>query len=265
LPTRKSPRLSHGKIDPSKAAEYKGVQDTSTVCVNEEDAKSRGTTPTRRSPRLARDKSDISTAAGSKGVLEKNTVFVAEPDGKSRGTAFVVSPTPSKPSAVKKVGSLCGGKTKYTAIPISPAVPESSPLNIAAKASDPSMNTSDGDGKTRSNAISVDASVNEAKSSKSTVGENMCRSIVVSPTAHSKGTTVSEEKRTWHLSPLVGAKLGRLGLVQRSPVSVSPEVKDLIRKLSESVKKQGILSRFSEKEGSSSRGSMRKRKYSESE
>jgi hypothetical protein len=53
--------------------------------------------------------------------------------------------------------------------------------------------------------------------------------------------------------------------VQRSPVSVSPEVKDLVRKLSESVKKQGILSRFSEKEGSSSRGSTRKRKYSESE
>jgi hypothetical protein len=67
------------------------------------------------------------------------------------------------------------------------------------------------------------------------------------------------------LSPLVGAKLGNLGLLQRSPGSVSPEVKDLVRKLSESAKKQGILSRFSEKEGSSSQGSMRKRKYSESE
>jgi hypothetical protein len=172
------------------------VQDTRTVCVNEEEAKSRGTTPTRRSPRLAQDKSDISTAAGSKGVLEKNTIFAAEQDGKSQSTAFVVSPTPSKPSAVKKVSNLCGGKTKYTAIPISPAVPEPSPLNISAKPSDPSMNTSDGDGKTRSNAISVDASVNEAKSSKSTVGKNMCRSIVVSPTAHCKVTTVSEEKRT---------------------------------------------------------------------
>jgi hypothetical protein len=65
-------------------------------------------------------------------------------------------------------------------------------------------------------------------------------------------TTVSEEKRPWHLSPLVGAKLGSLGLLQRTPVSVSPKVKDLVRKLSESVKKQGILSRFSEKKGSSS-------------
>jgi hypothetical protein len=86
----------------------------------------------------------------------------------------------------------------------------------------------------------------------------MCRSIVVSPRAHSKFPKVSENKRPWHLSPLVGANLGNLGLVQRSPVSVSPEVQDLIRKLSESVKKQGILSRFSDKESSSSRGSIRK-------
>jgi hypothetical protein len=157
------------------------VQDTSTVCVTEEDVKSRGTTPSRRSPRLARD--NISTIAGYKGVQEKNTICVTEEDGKSRGTAFVVSPTPSKPSAVKKVSTLCGGKTKYTAIPISPALPEPTPLNIAAKPSDPSINTSDGDGKTRSSAITLDPSVNEAKSSKSTISKNMCRSIVVSPRA----------------------------------------------------------------------------------
>jgi hypothetical protein len=88
---------------------------------------------------------------------------------------------------------------------------------------------------------------------------------MVSPRTQSKFPNVSEIKRPWHLSPLVGANLGNLGLVQRSPVSVSPEVQDLVRKLSESVKKHGILSRFSDKESSSSRGSLRKRKYSESE
>jgi hypothetical protein len=75
---------------------------------------------------------------------------------------------------------------------------------------------------------------------------------VVSPRTHSKFPNVSENKRPWHLSPLVGANLGNLGLVQHSPVSVSPEVQDLVRKLSESVKKHGILSRFSDKESRSS-------------
>lgn len=220
--------------------------------------------PSRKSPRLANlhggsstnvgNANSVSVGDGNKKLNARPSRLTASEDGRSSSSAFVLSPTVPKPNAECDDGSIsCGskdsavsdGKSKRSAILISPTVTKSPPA----------------DGKSKRGAIEISPTVTIAQSSSRASGENHCRAIVVSPTVgvNNNGSSGSFPK-PWTLSPLVGSKLGNLGVGSGSPSTLTPQIQQLIRNLSETVKKQGLMLRFSQSESSSSAGIGRKRK-----
>ncbi|KAM0895947.1 hypothetical protein ACQ4PT_023505 [Festuca glaucescens] len=201
------------------------------------------TVPSRKSPRFARkhdasnsDSPHLITKSVAHAVEGKDintfrngtnssvgTKCATKEDGKSSSSAFVVSPTVITNCPELKQSVV--GDGKKSDIPISPTATKSQTPN---------------DGNSNDSAIPISPTIADPQSPKPSAGINMCRSIVVSagPQQQLHGSS-DLSGRTWKLSPLVGAHLGVIGLGKGSPVSVSAEIRDAVRNLSESVKKTG--------------------------
>lgn len=230
------------------------------------------TPPSRKSPRLAllSDGKNSSSAvlvsqttcktpkASKVSTVQKKPSFS---DGKSKKSAIDISPTASKSppdrvgirvSAGLKNPADSDGKSKESAISISPT----------ATVRSVSKSTSSGDGKSKRSAIEISPSVQKLHSEKHAPSKNMCRSMVLSPVA--KGTGCSDRGSSsipWKLSPLAMGCLGIPGFHRGSPVKVTREIEQLVKSLSETVNKEGILSRFGKQKSSSTEGVSRKRKH----
>ncbi|KAM0821771.1 hypothetical protein ACQ4PT_071963 [Festuca glaucescens] len=222
------------------------------------------TTPSRKSPRLASIHSDRADRKGGNDVI---TESASAEDRKSSSIAFVVSPTISTKPPHKDGSHIFGdGNSVSTVIAISPTVTmQQVTSNVPSTSGDRKCPPVE-EGKTKDNAIPISPNVNEAQAPHLDAAMNTCRSIVSSLVAQRQFTAVnSQSGMPWRLSPLVGANLGIPGLLKRSPVVVPPEVQDAVRKLSESVKKMGGLSRFATQQSNSVQERPQKRKRVENE
>jgi hypothetical protein len=214
-----------------------------------------GTTPSRKFPRLAsiRTSTDDSIPREADADVAKDLndpVHKVAEDGKSSSTAFVVLPTVSQPLlsseptvniAVAKVTAAEDGKTVTTAISISPTAVL---VGNEGMASSLGKKATIFEGKSKFTAIPISPSASDKVTQTPAASENLCRSIVLSPRAKGMPESFGMPPRPWRMSPNVAANIGIPDFVSRSPGSVPSQMQKLVRELSDSVRKQGVLSRF---------------------
>ena len=190
-------------------------------------------------------------------------------DGKSASTAFVLSPTvptidepPSKRASAGgggkgSIDAVGDGSSAKSAVVLSPTVSNTEESSRSAR-----KKAEIRDGKRKCTAIPISPTNTEADPAYCTPDENTCRAMVVSPPPQqNRASGRDSSTRSFSISPSTRAHLQRLGSSRGSPMSVPADVARLVRDLSDSVNKQGVLSRIYGAEPILREGSPLKRKH----
>ena len=195
----------------------------------------------------------------------------ANPDRKSASTAFVLSPTVSNTQELEQSGSkslfvgvsdkgsgdpVGDGTSAKTAVVLSPTVSNKEVSSISAK-----KKAEIRDGKRKCTAIPISPTATEADAAYSTPEENTCRTIVVSPAPQqNRASGRGSSTRPFTISPLIGSHLRSLGSGRGSQMSTPTDIARMVKDLSDSVNKQGLLSKIYGPNPTSVEGSPLKRK-----